>query len=492
MGHGLPCPRIRLLPSVGRLLHLSASFQQRNASTLPGPPTQPIIGNLRNVNIGDIFGALPEDGRLRLYEQFGPIFRLKILGNTLVYIRDLDAARELLRTPNITNSNTFRQAFGFFFPNSMIVLEGEPWQRVRKVGQKAFQRHHLDGMVAHVASMCDRAIEKHMLVEGSSVDMHRIMAELTFDAFHRFAYAVDFNVLGGDHRDLLDACITISESMNARTRAPIPLLWKLPTSKNRQINAAKDTLMTYISKLYDDRMEAIDAGRGGEALLDAFIAANVEEHVSVRLSKDEILDQIGTFFFGAFDTTSNTLALTLHHLAHNAEIQDELANSLQNIDFRSCTAASLQDLSLLSNVTDETNRFTPTAQAFPRTVLEETVVGGFTVPAGATCLIDWCAANRDPQNWPGQTTEDLLRFRPSRWQESKPKKMAHLPFGHGPRICIGSQLALLEMRFIVGYLTQRLKFSPDPKRPTEYGTKLAFGPKDGAWLYVTPRSDQKP
>lgn len=369
----------------------------------------------------------------------------------------------------------------------MIVLEGERWKRVRKVGQKAFQRHFLDGMVPHISKMCDRAIQKHMLGQESSVDLHYVLAQLTFDAFHQYAYGVDFNVLGGEHAELLDSCITISETMSSRARFPFPLLWKLPTPHNRKINAAKVTLMEYISKLYDDRMDAINAGHSGEALLDSFLAANDEETGPAQLSKAEILDQIGTFFFGAFDTTSNTLALALHHLAQNPEIQEELAVSLEGVDLNLSTAASLQALPLLNNVVDETNRYTPTAQAFPRTTTEESVVAGYTLPKGSLCLIDWCAANRDPQNWPGQTSEDLLTFRPNRWLESKPRKMAHLPFGHGARICIGSQLALLEMRFVIAHLVQRLRFSPDPNKPVEYGTKLAFGPKNGAWLHISPR-----
>jgi len=459
---------------------------------VPGPSPQPLVGNLLNFPLREVLDSLP-DARSKYYEEYGPIFRLALPGNTsLVFVKDTESMQQILKARGVTNSDGFRASFGHFFPNSMIVLEGAAWQRVRKIGQKALQKQKLDRFLPHVYAMCERSVEQHFstsIQRGVAVDVHRVMAELTFDSFHRFAYDKDFNVLGGENKELLDACIAISSQLSQRLRVPIPWLYKLPTPANRRVEAARVLLHSCVNDLLEQRLEVMAAGTEIGSLLDGFIIANREEmDEKERLSRKEITDQIGTFFFGAFDTTSNTLAMALDHLANNPDIQEQLAASLANVDMRQVTFESLNELSFLGAVVDETNRFSPTAQMFPRSLKQDLLLSnGIAMKKGMQCLLDWSSNGRDASMWPGQTTEDLRVFRPQRWLESTPKKMAHLPFGHGARICIGSKLALAEMKMAIACLIKSLCFAPDPNRRMTYGTKLAFGPADGAWLHASSR-----
>jgi len=297
------------------------------------------------------------------------------------------------------------------------------------------------------------------------------------------------NCVGGDRLDLLHACKELGEVISRRSRVPFETLWKLPLTSNREADQHYSTMRKEIGEVYEARVSAIQKGEVGEGVLDNLLTANEEEDPKSRMTKEEILDQIATFFFGSFDTTGNTLAMALNHLALNPEVQEELAASLAEVDFSQQTAASLAGLELLVAVTEETNRLTPTAPAFPRTAVRDTAIcgGKYTVKKGAACILDWSVASLDSAHWPGQTSEDLLTFRPHRWLESKPAKLAHLPFGFGSRMCPGSQLATMEMRLVLGYLIQKIRVAPDPARPMEYATKLALGPKNGAWLSVSLR-----
>jgi cytochrome P450 len=206
------------------------------------------------------------------------------------------------------------------------------------------------------------------------------------------------------------------------------------------------------------------------------------------MTREEMLDNIGTIFFGAYDTTSATLAFTMHFLAQQQAAQDTLATELKGVDLATIPREALEKLPYLDMVCREANRLSPTATAFPRTALEDIELGGFSIKKGTTCILDHVTLpGKDPEHWGGQT--DLADFRPERWGEVKPNRLASLPFGFGGRICPGAQLATLEHKFITAYFVQKFSWRVDATRPMTTTMKVGLCPANGCWLVPEVRSE---
>lgn len=459
-----------------------------DAGKVPGPPRLPLLGNLHNFDVGQLLG-----GDMRpIYAEYGPIVNINLAGTELVFLSDVNMAREVLkdRAGDFTNGDQFRNVFGSMFPTSVIVVEGSQWQRVRRILQRAVQGTRVAEVIRPMSNVIDRA-DKLMIRHGEPCDVHRLSANITFDTFGIWAYDVELNMVAGENADLLDACETVTEALCYRMhKMPIPFMWKMPTPLNRRLATALQVIRDHASQLLElakKRVVQEENPRSQTNLLDALVIASMaEDDARDRLTDEEMLDNMCTIFFGAYDTTSATLAFTLHFLATHAEAQDSLAAELAGINLEDITMKQLHDLKYLDMVTKEANRLRSTAWAFPRTAKLDTKVGGYTIRKGTNVLIDHTGLSaRDPTNWGNQ--QDLDNFRPGRWAEVKPHRLASLPFGFGARMCIGAQVATMEHKLTTASLIQKYSWHADPDRPLKITTKLGLTPNGGCWLIPEKR-----
>lgn len=465
------------------------SFSAQNTlNEVTGPPLLPIIGNLHNFDVNQIM-----TGNLRpTYEKYGSIFKINMVGTELIFLSDVDMAREVLRerAHDFTNGDSFRNVFGSLFPTSVIVVEGAQWQRVRRILQRAVQGTRVSEIIRPMCGLVDLAA-RLKIQQDQPCDVHRMASNITFDTFGMWAYGVELNMIAGENADLLDACETVSEALNWRlNKLPIPFLWQVPTPFNRRVSASLNIIRSHAARLLDlarQRLSVQEVVTSKTNLLDAMVLASLaEEDTKNRLTDEELIDNMSTVFFGAYDTTSATLAFTLNFLAENQEAQELLAAELSGINLKEISREELEALSYLDMVAKEANRLRSTAFAIARTAKVDTQVGNYRVPAGTNVIIDHTSLTaRNPELWGNQ--EDLEKFRPHRWQEVKPHRLASLPFGFGTRMCIGIQVATVEHKIITAKLVQRYRWQTDPGRPLKVTSKIGIVPQDGCWLVPSLR-----
>jgi cytochrome P450 len=293
--------------------------------------------------------------------------------------------------------------------------------------------------------------------------------------------------MGGENAHILASCNAISDVLAKRMQNPMPFLWQLPTRENLEAAKGLAVLQEYAGKLLDERLSSNLEGEFQKDLLAAMVAASrAEEGSKGSMSRTELIDNIGTIFFGAYDTTSATIAFTLHLLAQNPSAQDVLAAELASINLGEVDRDQLELLPYLDGVCREANRLTSTASAVPRTAKEDLQLGSYHISRGTNVIVDHLSLTaRDPELWGGQ--QDLDDFRPDRWSEMKPHRLASLPFGFGGRICPGNNLATLEHKFITASLIHKYRWELDASRPMETTSKVGLCPKDGCWLIPSPR-----
>jgi cytochrome P450 len=389
-----------------------------------------------------------------------------------------------------TNGDIFRQVFGFFFPESIIVTEGEKWRRIRRCSQKSFDRQSAAKIIQNAAMSSERARD-HTIKEaahfGAYVDVLDVASKITFDAFHMFAYGWDPKTVTGNAKsmELLNACVSIATSLAQRSVMPLPFLWKAPTPGNLELYNAKKTLMRCVDELIEER-KLVMAQHDGEpqALLDNLLKSAEEDEGEAGadgkkgLTPSELRDNICTFFFGAYDTTANTTTFMFDYLGNNQRVQDKLREEVAHLDVYKCTPEELEACEYLQCVMKETNRLRATAWAFARTAKEDVEVNGMFVPKGCTIILDHNAMSFQPEHWGGMT--DLEEFRPERFQEFKPKPLTGMPFGFGGRVCLGKRIAELEMQTIVVDFLQNYRWESNPREPIQMQMGIGLTAKYGA------------
>ena len=207
-----------------------------------------------------------------------------------------------------------------------------------------------------------------------------------------------------------------------------------------------------------------------------------------RLADDEIIAQSVIFLLAGFETSTNTLAFTLFLLATNPDIQEKLRTEIKEAmasGARKPLYDVVQNIEYLDCVIKESQRVFPTAAQVNRECSEDYDLNGINIPAGTEVWIPIYSLHRDADVWTDPEKFDPERFR----GPSKDARHAFhfLPFGAGPRNCIGMRFALMEIKIALVKILMKYKFvlSPETKVPLEIHAGLTLSAKEGVLCRVT-------
>ncbi|CAG2107316.1 unnamed protein product [Medioppia subpectinata] len=195
---------------------------------------------------------------------------------------------------------------------------------------------------------------------------------------------------------------------------------------------------------------------------------------SGTLSSDEMVAQAILFYIAGYDTTSAAITHALYFLSQNKDCQQKLCEELRSCD--EFTYEKLSQLKYLNGVIHETLRLRPSFARLFRACVQDYKLGntGITIPAGTAVNINLYTLHRDPKYWPNPD-----KFDPERWFEPKHHPYAYLPFGAGPRLCIGQRFAINEMQMCLAKMVRKFDFTMVPGFQIEYFRgQPAMSPKE--------------
>ncbi|XP_033908411.1 cytochrome P450 3A27-like [Acipenser ruthenus] len=361
--------------------------------------------------------------------------------------------------------------------DALSIVEDEAWKRIRSVLSPSFTSGRLKEIFPIVKQYADtllRNVQKKADAK-ETVQMKEMFGAYSMDVVTSTSFSVNIDSLNNPK----DPFVTnIKKMMKFTLFNPFLLIlilfpFLLPLLKKLNVAFIPTSIMDFFyasfRKIKSDRKKN-DHTAGSrvdflQLMVDSQIPDNsaqseTDEQPSKGLTDHEILSQAMLFVFAGYETTSTTLSFLIYNLATNPKAMTKLQEEIDRVlpDKAPVTYESLAAMEYLDMALNESLRLYPAAPRLERVSKKTVEICGVTIPKGTVVMIPTYALHRDTKHWP-----DPEVFEPERFSKDKTESMdqyAYLPFGAGPRNCIGMRFALILVKVAMVNLLQNLSFLP--------------------------------
>jgi cytochrome P450 len=434
------------------------------------------------------FQRNPADFVLDAHEEYGDVFVTRVLTGQSYFIRDPEVvnAINVTHAKHIYKPKVVKQMWRPFLGNGLVPNDGESWKRQHKLIMPGFHKMRIDTYAPTMSDYTRDMIRGWK--DGEQRDFRDEMVALTLRVVAKTLFDTD---LAHDSETVHDAMQDIMEALidHAQTPIPAPRWW--PSERNRRMVRALDAMDGVIERLVAARRKQ-QKDRGD--LMSHIVFATDEKG---SMSDQQMRDELMTLIFAGHETTAHTLTWAWYLLASN---RDKLAKAQEEIDQtmgnRPIGIDDLRELPYLEMCLKESLRRLPAVWIYAREAQMDLRLGDYFFPRGAILAVSPLATGRNAKYF-----DNPLEYRPERWTrefERQLPKGAYVPFAAGPRVCLGKQFAMMEMRIILGTLIQNVDvnlldgFEPDiipqiSMNPGERGMQMKVRFRDGAPVLADDR-----
>jgi len=398
-------------------------------------------------------------------DEIGDVAQFETIGGDVCLLAHPEYAERMLVSDREAFGKTsdFTAAFG----DGLLAAEGDQWTRLRSALDGFFYPDRIRSYTDTMVELTQRRIDRWE--DGETYSLADEMKELALE-----------NIFA----TLFDTRLGIDENTDIRTAANELNGWFTPTSW-----ALPDNIPTPARYRFRRAFERLQSK--AESLLSAADTENSTDMLSALarmqetadLSDDEILSQVQTFIFAGHDTTGLALTYALHLLSTHAAVRDQFYTELDTVLGSSQpTLSTVGELEVVERVLQEALRLYPSIHTIPRVTTTDVTMGGYRIPAGTETHLSVWRLGRDDRFW-----ETPTEFRPARWAETTPqsKGYAYIPFGAGPRQCIGRRFALLEAKIVLATIGQQYRLEPQSELSVE--PQMTTQPADDVPVTVRTR-----
>ena len=361
----------------------------------------------------------------------------------------------------------------------LLTSEGDHWRKQRKLAQPAFHRDKLAAF-ADQMSMATRDMLTRWNAESRGdqpFDLHVEMMRLTFRIVGLTLFSADVD---GDAKEVGAALDVAMHWANQYAEAMFPIPPSVPTPANLRFKKAKKTIDDVVFRLIAERRaQAAVSGEFGSDLLGMLMAAT-EDSAEARtgMSDEELRDEIITMILAGHETTANLLSWTFHLLARHPEIEVRVREEVVRVlGDRDPVLEDMKSLTYTRMVIEEGLRLYPPAWVFERQAIAEDTLGGYAVEKGAIIGICPYVIHRHPDHWESPEVFDPERFLPER--SAGRARYAYIPFGGGPRTCVGNHFAMMEAQILLAMIVREQRLDLVPGHPAELDPVITLRPKNG-------------
>jgi cytochrome P450 len=441
----------------------------------PGPKGRFLLGHTLDY-MGDSLGFLTRTAR-----EYGDIVKIRLGTSTYYVLNHPSLVEGVLRThASEVIKDKLTRLIVPILGQGLVTSEGAFWRRQRKLAMPAFQRGAIE---RYGAVMVDHALKlRESWLDGQARDVHEDMMALTLGIVAKTL----FNAEVGAESDDVGRCIEVIMAYHLSPWKFFKVREWLPTRENREFRAAVDRLDEILYGIIRRRREG---GEDPGDLLSHLLAAQDDE--GAGMTDRQLRDECVTLFLAGHETTALTLTFAFHLLAGSPEAGSKLLRELDEVlGGRPPTAADVPRLSCTERVIKESMRLYPPAWAIGREAVEDFEIGGYPIARGTQLLISQWVLHRDPR-W----FDDPDDFRPDRWENDLARRLPkgpYLPFGDGPRVCIGNHFAMMEAVLLLATLAQRHRLETATGEVLKLAASITLRPSAGTRMVVRAREAAGP
>jgi cytochrome P450 len=444
---------------------MAHAVQIPTRSLPPGPKGNLFLGNaLELARDWPGFSA-------RCAREYGDVTFYRFLRVPICQVTHPDGIEQILvrQASNFLKSRDYA-ALRTVLGNGLLTSEGSFWQAQRQLIQPAF-RHENISTYSQIMSASAAALLSRWR-QNESLDIHAQMGELTLDVVAKSLFG---SQVSHDARAIGTEIATVMERFFTQAALSFILPVGFPLPKGPRLIRSKRHLDRVISSIIRERRAA--SGPSSD-LLQTLLDAQ-DEH-GVRMSDDQLRDEIMTLFLAGHETTANALTWTWYLLGQNPAVDQALGDELREVlGGAPPTIADLPRLPYTEMVVKESMRLYPPAWGIGRRAINDFKLDGYRIPAGTNVFLMQWLTHRDARFFPDPERFDPLRWRDDPIRRGRIPRFAYFPFGGGPRVCIGTGFAMMEATLLLATIAQRYRFSLVPGQDVKPFFTITLRPRHG-------------
>ena len=393
-------------------------------------------------------------------------------------VMDPTALRHILteRLADYPKSDVTKRILRPAIGDSLFVAEGAHWRWQRRAASPVFAVRNIDNLAPIMSKVAAHCAQRLSEWDGQTVDVYEETVRMTMEVIAEVTFstgdALDTEMVGEAVSQYIDriAKISVLDMIGAPDWIPRPGRVFGPGSLKRVQHVA--------SRAIAHRTNS--GGKEVPDLLDLLMAAEDSE-TKRSMTPHELRDNVLAFITAGHETTALALAWALYLLAFDQSVQDRARSEARAaLDGDIAKATHIPNLGYVRQIIQETMRLYPPAAFLSRTALKDDILCDREIKAGDTVMMPIYALHRHELLWDNPNAFDPDRFAP----EASYDRYAYLPFGNGPRVCIGAEFALRESQIILATLLSKFRFSLSDNSEPEPHLLMTLRPKGGVHLKI--------
>lgn len=437
---------------------------------IPGPRELPGIGSLPG------FARDPLAFCARMQARYGDLVQYRLGKHTLVQVNHPAQVEEvLLKHWRVMHKDAIYELMRPLLGNGLVTAEGDAWKRNRKLAAPSFSKRHVEVYAADMA-LCAREYAEG-LRDGDRRDVHADMMGLA----QRIVLRTLFGELDVQLDGVAEHIETVMDAFVREIQGPLRFVPRqIPTRSRRRADRAIAALDGVVHELIAARR----AAGLGEDLLSRLLEARDDE--GRGMDDQQLRDEAVTMFVAGHETTAVALTFAFLLLGRHPDALRKVQEELDAVLDGPIEVGHLARLPYTRAVLKESMRLLPPVWGIGREAQADVEVGGHHIPAGVQLFIVQWTLHRDARFY-----QDPLSFRPERWLDGlddRLPRMAYLPFGGGPRICIGNHFAMMEAMICLASVLRVAALVPTGPNPAPLVASITLRPKGPVPVRVARRS----
>lgn len=443
---------------------------------VPGPRGLPLSGNLYHLR-NDILTRLLTDHRTH-----GDVMKYRIGAECYIVLSSPEYIRHVLHEykENYSKETLSNEESRHITGDSLLTSHGDAWHQQRRRMQGSFRKGAVATYLRDMKTETGNMIQRWATEPRQTIAVTQEMSALTYSIVGKALLGTDMKNSGVEIHDALDVALSyVYFRIQSLVRLP---LWGL-TPRQRQFKKAIRQFDIIVDRIIDQRLR--DHSQQTNLLAKLVTAVDETEQDQAPMTRQQLRNELVTLLLAGHETTANLMTWCLFELSNRPELQDDLYHEVEKLDLESADVDQLHGLPLLYRVIQETLRLYPPVWLMERRTLQPDLIDQYEIPRRATVIIGPWIMHRHPRYWDHPNEFDPNHFEPSRF-DSVPDYV-FIPFGKGPRVCIGMNFAVQEAMIILASVVKRFRFSNAGAKTAQPIPSITLRPPKDILIQITPR-----